>query len=126
MNSGKMANQELAASITDHDYIKAGLREACFDDSVELEQMELQMEKTHNDHTPLPSPNPKKLKKRDTTKEVSMENIYDAIQALSQRFEERLDELDKKFENIELRIQANEKELKENRDELNSKRKLNC
>lgn len=114
-----MDNTTLAASITDHSYSMDGLREACYDDDlVELEEMELQMEKANKDHTPLPSPNPKKLKVRKETREVSMVSLYDAIHALSQRFEERLDGLEKKFEHFEQRIQANEKEMKENKEEI--------
>lgn len=56
---------------------------------------------------------------RHGAREVDMESLYDAIQTLSQRFEERLDVLESKFENFEQRIQANEKETKENKEEIN-------
>ncbi|CAM4561979.1 unnamed protein product [Leuciscus chuanchicus] len=77
----------------------------------------MQMAKPLSDHTPLQSPNPKKLKRRDESKEVSMESIYDAIHTLSQRFEERLDAFERKFENFEQRIQNNEKEVTENKND---------
>ena len=110
-----MANTQDQASFNEHDYSLEGIREACFDEYVEEE---MQMTKTLSDHTPLQSPNPKKLKRRDTSKEVSMESIYDAIHSLSQRFEERLDAFEKKFENFEQRIQNNEKEVTENKSEI--------
>lgn len=110
-----MANTQNQASLNEHDYSVDGIREACFDECVEEE---MQMAKPLSDHTPLQSPNPKKLKRRDESKEVSMESIYDAIHTLSQRFEERLDAFERKFENFEQRIQNNEKGVTGNKNEI--------
>lgn len=110
-----MANTRNKASIIEHDYSMDGIREACFEESVEEE---IKVAKTLSDHTPIQSPHPKKQKKRDDSREVSMESIYEAIHALSQRFEERLDAFEKKFENFEKRIQNNEKEVTENKNEI--------
>jgi len=46
------------------------MREACFDKFVE----EVQMAKPQSNQTPLKSANPKKLKRRDESREVSMES----------------------------------------------------
>lgn len=108
-----MANTQNQASLNEHDYSVDGIREACFDECVEEE---MQMAKPLSDHTPLQSPNPKKLKRREESKEVSMESIYDAIHTLSQRFEERLDAFERKFENFEQRIQNNEKGVTGNKN----------
>jgi len=110
-----MANIQDQANLNEHDYSMDGIREACFDEFVEEE---VQMAKPQSDHTPLKSPNPKKLKRRDESKEVSMESIYDAIHNLSQRFEERLDAFERKFESFDQRIQNNEKEVTENKKEI--------
>ncbi|KAL0153331.1 hypothetical protein M9458_051369, partial [Cirrhinus mrigala] len=110
-----MANTQDQASLNDHNYSMDGIREACFD---ELIEEEMQMAKPLSDHNPFQSPNPKKMKRRDESKKVNMESIYDAIHALSQRFEERLDAFERKFDNFDQRIQNNEKEVTENKNEI--------
>lgn len=103
-----MANSKLSklsASLADHDYDLAALQEACEDDDIEeMEQVQHEA-RTLSDHTPLPSPNPKRLKNRDSAKEVSNENIYETLLAFSKRFEERFDML--------------KENTKENREEVN-------
>lgn len=72
MHLEKMANTRNKASIIEHDYSMDGIREACFEESVEEE---IKVAKTLSDHTPIQSPHPKKQKKRDDSREVSMESI---------------------------------------------------
>ena len=66
-----------------------------------------------NEHTPLPSPNPKKIKKKDTKEkemEVSNKSIFEAFQAVLMRF----DEQDKRLQICQSRIEANSKAVEEN------------
>lgn len=68
-NVNKMADVSKAPTLADHDYNLAGLREAR--DEEELEEMEAMEEedwKMFRNHTPLPSPNPKKLTKESRLK----------------------------------------------------------
>ncbi|CAK6977234.1 hypothetical protein DPX16_6080, partial [Scomber scombrus] len=107
-----MANARRAAkslTLTDHDYNLTALREACDEEEVdEMEAIEEENQKMLHDHTPLPSPNPKKSKPKtqDTNKqlvEITNETIFNAIQALIKRFDEQEDRL-KTFES---RMEAN-------------------
>ncbi|XP_059211189.1 uncharacterized protein si:ch211-196c10.15 [Centropristis striata] len=79
-----------------------------------------------NEHKPLPSPDPKRLKKRDMkTRErereanVSNDSIYEAIQKVLQRF----DTQDERLKSFELRIEANTQAVKENKEEIEKMQK---
>lgn len=65
----------------DYNYDLAALDKACESVNVSL-----------NEHTPLPSPNPKRVKDKDKRmqdSEISNENICNAIQAVLKRFDEQ-------------------------------------
>lgn len=110
-----MANPKLAGSLSDHDYNLAAMQEACEEE--DIEEMELQQEiaRPMGDHTPLPSPNPKKMKSKTTGKQVSIENIYEVLLGFTKRCEERFDSLDKKLEAFEQRIEVNTQATKKTR-----------
>ncbi|KAL7383314.1 hypothetical protein ABVT39_008487 [Epinephelus coioides] len=77
------------ASTRDHDYSLAVVKEACDDEDIqELEDMEESTVTLLNEHTPLPSPDPKRLKKRDMKMRdrEANDSIYEAIQTVLQRF----------------------------------------
>lgn len=85
-----MANTNQAdrpTGLADHEYNWTALTEAC--DEVEIEEMLVGTDKTRYEHTPLPSPNPKKARKaKDKSKqadEITNEVIFDAIQTLFKR-----------------------------------------
>lgn len=119
-----MAKASRAAKIQvlkDHEYDRGVLQEAC--DGEELEEMldiEEKIEenpKVSHDHTPLPSPNPKKLSakaKDNQPGEITIETVFNAIQALIKRFDEKDDRL-KIFES---RMEANTQAAGENKEEI--------
>lgn len=113
-----MANPKLAGSLSDHDYNLAAMQEACEDE--DIEEMELQKEigRPIGDHTPLPSPNPKKMKSKITEKQVSIENVYEVLLGFTKRCEERFDSLEKKLEAFEQRIEVNTQATQKNREEI--------
>lgn len=100
-----MAKTQLTASITDHEYSKSRPREACYDDFVKLEEIELMSTKQKSDHTPIPS-------KKSAWKPSTMlftpwhEDLRKDWMCL------------KKIENFDLRIQSNEKGVRENKEEI--------
>lgn len=99
-----------------HDYNLVALTEAC--DEEEVDAMMEDSVKIHYEHTPLPSPNPKKAKTKESktkqTEGVTNEAIYDAIQSLIKRF----DEQDKRLQSIEHRIEEDGKAIKENKEDI--------
>lgn len=113
------------ASRKDHDYNLAVLKEACDEEDIqELEDMEVNKVTALNDHTPLPSPDPKRLKNknvrtRETEANVSNDSIYEAIQKVLQRF----DKQDMRLKSFETQIEANTKAVKENREEIEKMKK---
>lgn len=113
-NVSKVAKAQL---LTDHDYKLTALREACEEE--EIEAMEEENRKISHDHTPLPSPNPKKMKPKNQEVgkqpgEITNETILDAIQTLIKRFDEQDDRL-KAFES---RMEANTQAVRENKEEI--------
>ncbi|KAL1279498.1 hypothetical protein QQF64_026171 [Cirrhinus molitorella] len=107
-----MANSKQVHKATrpvDHDYNLTALTEAC--DEEEIEAMMVETAKTRDDHTPLPSPNPKKLKQPD---EITNEVIFDAIQTLIKRF----DEQDKRLKRIEKTMEENAQAVKVNKEDI--------
>ena len=77
-----MANAK-NVTLLDHNYDMLALQEACDEDTIE--EMEIQKGIT-NEHTPLPSPNPKKIKKKDTKEkemEVSNKSIFESCSSSS-------------------------------------------
>lgn len=113
-----MANSKLTDGLPEHDYALAALQTACEEDDTEEMEHEHKATEILNDHTPVPSPNPKRLKSQESLKQVSNENIYEALLSLTKRFEERFDVLNKNLESFDLRIEANAKATKENRDDV--------
>lgn len=113
-----MANASKAAKtqmLTDHDYDRIALQEACDD---EVLQEIYDMEEVPHDHTPLPSPNPKKQRskaKDNQQGEITNETIFNAIQALIKRF----DEQDDRLKIFESRMEANTQAVRENKEEIN-------
>ncbi len=106
----------------DHDYNLNALAEACDED--EIEEMMVETAKTRCDHTPLPSPNPKKIrtKAKDKTKqtdEITNEVIFDAIQTLIKRF----DEQDQRLKIIEKTMEENAHAVKENKEDIGELKK---
>lgn len=105
-----------ASSMQDHDYDLAALREA-YDEELVEEMEEGGPTICLNDHTPLPSPDPRRMKKKDQKiqdAEVSNANIYDAIQVVLKRF----DDQDKRFKKFEILLEANTKAVTENKKEI--------
>lgn len=102
-NMNEMANASREAktqTLTDHNYDRMALQEACDDNELEemydMEEMIEGNQKVPHDHTPLPSPNPKKLRaiaKDNQPGEITNETIFNAIQALIKRFDEQDDKL---------------------------------
>ena len=117
-NASRVAKTQI---LTDHDYNRAALQEACDDKELEemydMEEMIVDNRKTPHDHTPLPSPNPKKLKakaKDNQQGEITNETIFNAIQALIKRF----DEQDDRLKIFESRMEANTQAVRENKEEI--------
>lgn len=112
-------------STWDHDYNLAVLKEACDEEDIqEMEDMEESTLTHMNEHTPLPSPDPKKLKKRemktrDREANFSNDNIYEANQTVLQRS----DTLDTRLKSFKLRIEANTQAVKENKGEIEKMQK---
>lgn len=101
----------------DHEYNMNALIEAC--DEEEVEAMMEETAKIRHEHTPVPSPNPKKVRKQEKVKskqddEITNEVIFDAIQTLIKRF----DEQDQRLKIIERRMEENAHAVKENKEDI--------
>ncbi len=100
--------------MVDHNYDMVTEPEASDEDMSEVTEGQ---KTATNEHTPLPSPNPKKLKKnsmQEKEKEVSNKNIFDAVQAVLVKF----GELDGRLKMFESLIEANAKAAKENKEDI--------
>ncbi|ROL52203.1 hypothetical protein DPX16_6080 [Anabarilius grahami] len=111
-----MANQADTGQ-ADHEYNMSALMEAC--DEEEIEAMMEETPKARHEHTPMPSPNPKKVRIQEKVKskqadEITNEVIFDAIQTLIKRF----DEQDQRLKIIEKRMEENAHAVKENKEDI--------
>lgn len=112
-----------SVSMMDHDYDRTALREPCDDeDIVEMEEEASKVQKKNTSHTPIKSPNPKKIRKQSDRKDEEDSTsfaILQAVQALSQKMDEQT-ELLKSFDK---RIAANAAAVNENKEDIQELKK---
>jgi len=111
-----MANQADTGQ-ADHEYNMSVLMEACDEEVVEA--MMEETAKVRHEHTPVPSPNPKKVRIQEKVKskqadEITNKVIFDAIQTLIKRF----DKQDQRLKIIEKRMEENAHTVKENKEDI--------
>ncbi len=117
----KASRAAIIQMLKDCDYNRRVLQEACDDEELEemfdMEEMIEENPKVPHDHTPLPSPNPKKLRakaKDNQPGEITIETVFNTIQALIKRF----DEQDNRLKIFESRMEANTRAARENKEEI--------
>ncbi|KAG1956935.1 hypothetical protein F2P79_008391, partial [Pimephales promelas] len=97
------------AIIVDHDYGTIALRDMSETSEHEIQEMEQSFDNLEDDHTPVSSPQAKKLRKRGAKAGDENANSFtQAIESVMKRF----DGLDGKLENIEARMKNVQEALK--------------
>lgn len=105
--------------MADYDYNLTALREACDDsdiEDIEVDESSSKASKIDPTHTPIKSPNPKKMKGKDNRKDDGNigATILHAVQVLTGKVDEQT-ELLKTFDK---RIEANTTATRENKQEI--------
>lgn len=105
--------------MSDHNYNLTALHEACEDsdiEDIEVDESSSKESKINLTHTPIKSPDPKKKKGNDNSKDN--ENIGAAILHAVQALTEKVDEQTELLKRFDKRIEANTTATRENRQEM--------
>ena len=105
----------MTTNMTDHDYNLNALRKACEDsdiEDIEVDESSSKKSKINPTHTPIKSPNPKKMTEKDNS-EIDAA-ILPAVQALTGKVDEQTELLKK----LDKRIEANTTATRENKQEI--------
>ncbi|GAA6074209.1 uncharacterized protein LOC114565684 [Tachysurus ichikawai] len=106
--------------MSDHDYHRAALHEACdasdIEEEMEAEQHSSKEGKLNKEHTPIKQPNPKKPRHRRESEDVNATSI--AILQTVQVLTKKMDEQTALLKSLDRRIEANTTATKENREEI--------